>query len=111
VVCSGKVFYDLARRRDEEEIGDVALVRLEQLYPFPGRRLATMLERYGDVELVWAQEEPANMGAAVYCTDRFAEALGRIPTVVSREASASPATGSAKVHREEQEALVARALS
>jgi 2-oxoglutarate dehydrogenase E1 component len=109
VVCSGKLFYDLARARAEDGKDHVALVRLEELYPFPDDALDAVIRRHGDADVVWAQEEPVNMGAAVYCADRFA-AIGRHPEVVARAESPSPATGSAAVHQEEQESVVRRAL-
>jgi 2-oxoglutarate dehydrogenase complex dehydrogenase (E1) component-like enzyme len=108
VICSGKRFYDLDRARQP---GDATtLLRIEQLYPFPADDLAELLENHFPSDWVWAQEEPANMGAASYCADRFSERLGKEPRIVSREESASPATGSMALHRAEQEKVVAAAL-
>jgi 2-oxoglutarate dehydrogenase E1 component len=116
VLCSGKVYYDLLAERRERGIQDVALVRLEQLYPFPERSLPTILAPYASAEVVWCQEEPENMGAWQF-VDRRIEAvlrgLGRDqrPRYVGREAAASPATGLASVHAAQQAALVCEALS
>ncbi len=101
VLCSGKLYYDLLRARPEGS--DVALIRVEQLYPFPVEEIAAVLP--DDSEVVWAQEEPANMGAAAF-VEHHLTAAGRPPTVISREESASPATGSAAVHAEEQAELI-----
>ena len=95
----------------------VALVRLEQLYPFPLEALAAALARYPEsAELVWAQEEPRNMGAWRFVREEFLDrasgvANGRVPRYIGREASASPAPGSLKAHAEEQEAIVEAALA
>ena len=117
VLCSGKVFYDLLQKRREEGIDDVALVRVEQLYPWPRRRLIRELERYPNAELVWCQEEPANMGAWTYMFPRLVNILEhfghgqRLPAYVGRPAAAAPATGHHRTHLKEQAALVDEALS
>lgn len=107
VLCSGKLYYDLAETQQKKKIRDTAIVRLEQLHPFPEKQLKTVLKKYKDAKLVWAQEEPANMGSLSYI-------LRMMPTsqleVVSRKASASPATGYSKVHKIEQEKLVNKAF-
>ncbi len=112
VLCSGKVFYDLAAKREEAELDGVAIVRVEQLYPFPRDELAEALEPYAGVsEVVWAQEEPENRGAYRYMLLRLAEVLpDREIRYAGRPASASPATGSHAVHKQEQQELVAEAL-
>jgi 2-oxoglutarate dehydrogenase E1 component len=113
LLCSGKVYYDLAQRRDTQQRDDVAIVRLEQLYPLPDPALRATLSRYpDDTPAVWAQEEPANMGAWHYLRVSLGERLfGRFPlSLASRPESASPATGSANSHKREQEALLAAAL-
>jgi 2-oxoglutarate dehydrogenase E1 component len=117
VLCSGKVAYDLMARRDEEQIDDVSVVRIEQLYPFPGEPLAVRLERMtGLEEIVWCQEEPRNNGAWFF-VDRLIEQAasaagkdGMRPIYAGREVAASPATGFAKRHEEQQRALVGLAL-
>ena len=112
VLCSGKVYYDLLAERREKGISDVAILRLEQLYPFPEKTLARELAPYGNAELVWCQEEPENAGAWTFVDRRLEKALGggRRPRYVGREAAASPATGSARAHAAQQTALVAEAL-
>ena len=117
VLCSGKVAYDLMEKRDQERLDDVSIVRVEQLYPFPGEALAKRLERMtGLEEVVWCQEEPKNNGAWFFVECRIEESLvaaghqGKRPTYAGREAAASPATGFAKRHQEQQEALVRIAL-
>ena len=111
VLCSGKVWYDLAETREEREIDDVALVRIEQLTPFPERPVAAELAKYPDAEAVWCQEEPRNMGAWGFVAP-YLEALleGRRPACVGRAPSASTAAGTVKAHRREQADLIRRAL-
>ena len=117
VLSSGKVYYDLLAERRAKKIGDVALLRLEQIYPFPAKTLKRILEPYGKAELVWCQEEPENMGAWTFVDrrlERVLEELGappRRPRYVGRAEAASPATGLAKVHAAEQAALVRQALT
>jgi 2-oxoglutarate dehydrogenase E1 component len=111
VFCTGKVYYDLLAEREAKNMEDVALVRIEELYPFPAGLIAEMLARYNsDVELIWAQEEPRNMGAWRFIGGRF-RFLGRQIRYVGRGSSASPAAGSAKRHADEQRNLVQDALS
>jgi 2-oxoglutarate dehydrogenase E1 component len=113
VLCSGKLFYDLAAARDATQAGRVALLRLEELYPLPLEELRAELARLpDDVELVWAQEEPINMGAADYVERNLAPLLRRGARlgVVARPPSASPAVGSHTRHKLEQEQLVREAL-
>ncbi len=114
LLCSGKVYYELMQHRKELERKDIAIVRLEQLYPFPKKALAQVLERYpARTRVTWVQEEPENMGAWPFLRLRFGERLfGQYPLVgVSREESASPATGSASSHRIEQRELIDRAFA
>ena len=116
VMCSGKVYYDLLQARRDAAQDDVAIVRLEQIYPFPEITLPTVLGRYKNAELIWCQEEPANMGAWTFVDRRIEQVLGALggkakrPRYVGREDAASPATGLAKVHAQQQAALVAEAL-
>jgi 2-oxoglutarate dehydrogenase E1 component len=117
VLCSGKVAYDLLDARDAAGDKDTAVVRLEQLYPFPGEPLAARLKRMtGLEEVVWAQEEPKNNGAWFFVEPEIEAALAAAKCKVARaryagrKASASPATGLAKRHQSEQAALVADAL-
>jgi 2-oxoglutarate dehydrogenase E1 component len=107
VLCSGKVFYDLAEARKKSEDRSVAIVRLEQFYPFPLKSIREMLAKYSNAtELVWAQEEPQNMGGWTFIHDRLEQAR-----FVGRTASASPATGSYSIHQKEQAELISQALN
>jgi len=117
VLCSGKVGYDLMEARDAAGLEDVTVIRLEQLYPFPGEPLAIRLARMtGLEEVVWCQEEPRNQGAWFFVSsqieDTLREAKRKVAKVryAGRAASASPATGLAKRHEAEQAALIADAL-
>ncbi|HTQ72027.1 MAG TPA: 2-oxoglutarate dehydrogenase E1 component [Acidocella sp.] len=117
VLCSGKVYYDLLAERRERGIKDVALVRLEQFYPFPVKALKAAIEGYRNAELVWCQEEPENNGAWNFVDRRIEDVLvcldnaAKRPRYVGRKAAASPASGLAKVFAAEQAALVNEALS
>jgi 2-oxoglutarate dehydrogenase E1 component len=115
VMTSGKLYYDLLKAREDGRVGDVALARVEQLYPFPSAALTRLLARYPSADLVWAQEEPRNMGAWRFVRERFldgdVDAGGRALRYAGRRESASPATGSHKVHLVEQEAVVKAALA
>ncbi len=110
ILCAGKVFHDLAKRRAERDVRGVSLVRVEQLYPFPAEQLRAELHGLEDAEVWWVQEEPENMGAwhdvRRVCRDR----LGLDLRGVTREESASPATGSMAVHQAEQAALLDEAF-
>jgi 2-oxoglutarate dehydrogenase E1 component len=113
VFCSGKVYFDLLRARRKEALRDVALVRIEQLYPFPTEEYQAMLNRYPNVrEVVWCQEEPQNQGAWYQIRHRLQElVIGRRPVLYAgRPPSAAPATGIGKIHEIEQQTLVAAAL-
>jgi 2-oxoglutarate dehydrogenase E1 component len=110
VLCSGKVYYDLVDARKKTEDRAVAVLRLEQFYPFPSQILRDTLAKYPNAkELVWAQEEPQNMGGWTFVQDRL-ESLAERPKYVGRSASASPATGSYSIHQKEQTELVNEAL-
>ncbi|MDX1689468.1 MAG: multifunctional oxoglutarate decarboxylase/oxoglutarate dehydrogenase thiamine pyrophosphate-binding subunit/dihydrolipoyllysine-residue succinyltransferase subunit [Acidimicrobiia bacterium] len=111
LVCSGKVYYDLAAHREEQGIDDVAILRLEELFPFPADELERRLTAFGDAELMWVQEEPSNMGPWRHVYFWLTSRLGRVPRLAGRDASASPATGSHKVHDREQEAIVEAAFA
>ncbi len=103
LVCSGKVYYDLLKRQEAEKRADVAIVRLEQIYPFPKTQFEALLKKYGKAKLAWVQEEPANMGAWGYLALNHGE-YGW--TRVSRPPAASPATGFPKKHEKEQQEIV-----
>jgi 2-oxoglutarate dehydrogenase E1 component len=115
VLCSGKVYYDLVKAREDAKRQDVALLRVERLYPFPHVELDAALLRYPQqAELAWCQEEPRNMGAWRFVRERFLDgdvyASARPLRYAGRAASAAPAPGSLKVHLAEQDALVREAL-
>lgn len=113
VMCSGKVYYDLLEKRRTEKLEHVAIVRIEQLYPFPEADMNVMLDRYPNVDVnVWCQEEPLNQGAWLSIQPSLRHVLGGMARldVASRPASASPAVGSPKVHAAQQQELVTQAL-
>jgi 2-oxoglutarate dehydrogenase E1 component len=113
LLCTGKVYYDLAAFREEHQRHDVAVIRLEQLYPLHPGRLEKLLAAYADhVPALWVQEEPANMGAWRYLHEKFGKKLfDRFPfALISRLEAASPASGSAHAHKQEQANLVRRAF-
>lgn len=114
LLCTGKVYYDLSAYREEHSRGDVAILRLEQLYPLSPETVEAELAAYpDDVPLIWVQEEPENMGAWGFLLRVLCRNLtrGRSFTNVSRKASASPATGSTTMHRIEQKQLVDMAFN
>jgi 2-oxoglutarate dehydrogenase E1 component len=110
LLCSGKIYYELLERKEKDQAGHIAIVRLEQFYPLPADQLKKLKEKYKKAKnWIWIQEEPVNMGAWSYLL-RVASPI--IPvTVVSREESASPATGSYKTHEREQRKLIDEAFS
>ncbi len=116
VICTGKVYYDLLQTRREAGVQDVAILRLEQMYPFPRQSLGRALAPYKNADVVWCQEEPENMGAWTFVDRRIEGVLREInhtaqrPIYVGRQEAASPATGLAKVHQQQQETLVREAL-
>jgi 2-oxoglutarate dehydrogenase E1 component len=113
VLCSGKVYYDLAEQRDAEGIREVAVLRLEQLYPFPLSDVAGFIEEFPSAaEVVWCQEEPQNQGAWYQIRHHLQACVGkRALKYAGRTSSASPAVGYYKIHLEEQQNLVNQALS
>jgi 2-oxoglutarate dehydrogenase E1 component len=116
VLCTGKVYYDLLQERRDRGVTDVALIRVEQLYPFPVNSLTRALAPYTNADVVWCQEEPENMGAWNFIDRRVEKVLKELgikakrPDYVGRREAASPATGLAKVHAQEQATLVREAL-
>ena len=109
VACSGKVYYDLVKKREEKGADDVAIVRVEQLYPFPHKAFSTELKKYPNVtELVWCQDEPQNQGAWFFVQHYLHENMqdGQKLGYAGRAASASPAVGYSHLHQEQQKALV-----
>jgi 2-oxoglutarate dehydrogenase E1 component len=113
LLCAGKIYYDLEAERREQKRDDIAIIRVEQLYPLHPSDLNAVLEKYEtDTPVLWVQEEPENMGAWRRMKGKFGERLfGRFPfTVASRPASASPAIGSAHGHKNEQKAIISVAF-
>ena len=113
VFCSGKVYYDLMEARKKSGDHSVAIIRLEQFYPFPLQRMKEILKRYSSAKhLVWAQEEPQNMGGWTFMQERLENLLPSCerPQYVGRAPSASPATGAYHIHQNEQAQLVSEAL-
>jgi 2-oxoglutarate dehydrogenase E1 component len=117
VLCSGKVYFDLAAARAEKADDRVAILRVEQLYPFPFNAVGKLLQPYRNAEVVWCQEEPRNMGAWNFIDGRIEQVVSGLdiaakrPGFVGRAEAASPATGFFKEHLKEQARLVAEALA
>jgi 2-oxoglutarate dehydrogenase E1 component len=115
--CSGNVYYDLAERREKAAINDVAIVRVEQLAPFPFDRVAEQALRYRNATTGWVQEEPMNMGAWTFVSPHMRTALAKAahahaePAYFGRAVSASTATGSAKAHKRQLTQLLDAAFS
>ena len=107
LLCSGKIYYDLLEEQEQQKTKDIAIIRIEQLYPFPKKQLDSILKGYKNPELYWVQEEPSNMGYWWFIK-RFMEDVKL--ELISRKASASPATGYAKVHKAEQARIVEKAF-
>ena len=117
VMCSGKIYYDLLQKRNEDKIKDTALVRIEQLYSFPYDDLESILSSYPNLnKFIWCQEEPANQGAWFSHRHRLQRVLDRLEqkheiNLVSRPAAAAPAVGLMKLHLKQQEEIVLKALN
>jgi 2-oxoglutarate dehydrogenase E1 component len=108
LLCSGKVYFDLLEEQQKNKRKDVAIIRLEQLAPFPKVQLEAELGKYKNAKVYWVQEEPENMGAWTYILRIMRNS---VEDVIARKASASPATGYLKVHAKEQQELIARAFA
>ncbi|SCK57968.1 2-oxoglutarate dehydrogenase E1 component [Variovorax sp. HW608] len=114
IACSGKVYYDLAKKREEKGNDDVAIIRVEQLYPFPHKAFAAELKKYPNlVDVVWCQDEPQNQGAWFFVQHYIHENMqeGQKLGYAGRAASASPAVGYSHLHQEQQKALVDAAFA
>ena len=114
VMCTGKVYYDLVKQRAEKKITDVAIIRLEQLYPFPHKALATELKKYPKLEeVIWCQDEPQNQGAWFFVQHNILDNMtdGMKLAYAGRPASASPACGYAHLHQEQQKSLLNAAFA
>lgn len=107
VLCSGKVYYDLLEAQQKKKIRDTAVIRFEQLHPFPEKQINAVLKKYKNARLVWTQEEPSNMGYLSYIARKLAK---HNVEFISRKSSASPATGYSKVHKAEQDKIISRSF-
>lgn len=108
LMCSGKIFYELQEEQQKKKRKDLAIIRVEQLHPFPKQQVMTELEKYSVEEVFWVQEEPENMGAWAFILRSFREVK---KDIISRRATASTATGYHKVHQDEQNDIINRAFS
>jgi 2-oxoglutarate dehydrogenase E1 component len=117
ILCSGKVYYDLYEYREKSQKNDVAIIRIEQYYPFPTNSLAKELYKYKNAQIIWVQEEPKNMGAWTFIKPRVNKVLQESEIVdkyfryIGRKDAASPAVGYLKIHNQEQEDLIKRAFN
>ena len=114
LVCSGKVYYDLVKKREEKGADDVAIIRVEQLYPFPHKTFAAEIKKYPNAtDIVWCQDEPQNQGAWFFIQHNIFENMveGQRLGYSGRAASASPAVGYSHLHMEQQKALVEGAFA
>ena len=118
VLCTGKIYYELLENRRKENVKDVALIRVEQLAPFPFDLIVNEFEKYPNAEIVWCHEEPQNMGAWYYMFFHLQTAMknssmaskGKEPLFIGRPSAASPAAGNYKVHMVEQKQILDRTL-
>ncbi|MDA0782305.1 MAG: 2-oxoglutarate dehydrogenase E1 component [Rickettsiales bacterium] len=116
IICSGKVYYDLLEAREERKINDIAIIRLEQYYPFPDTDLVEELNKYKNAEVIWCQEEHQNMGAWHFVDRRIeavlekAECKSKRPEYVGRKEAASPAAGYYRIHNKQLQDLLNEAL-
>ncbi len=107
IFCTGKVYYDLKAQMELDKKEDIVLVRVEQIYPMPKKKMDAIIEQYKNATPIWVQEEPENMGAWTFIRMNY----DKINTNISRPMTSSPATGFSKLHEKEQKALVEKALS
>jgi len=111
IICSGKIFYQLAARRNEIKKKNTAIIRLEQFYPFPKAQLGVILKKYSRAKSwMWVQEEPENMGGWQFVKPRLENVAGRVFQYVGRKPASSPATGFPAIYRKEQEAISREAI-
>ena len=106
--CTGEIYYDLLERKIADKRDDVAIIRLEQLYPFPVTQVNKVIKKYENAEPLWVQEEPSNMGAWQYILAFYRRTPLRL---IARPSSASPATGYKKKHDKQQKEIVDRAFA
>jgi 2-oxoglutarate dehydrogenase E1 component len=112
LLCTGKVYYTLDAAREKDPRDDVAIIRVEQLYPFPEESIRAAVDRYGRAdEIAWVQEEPENRGAWTFMEPRLRAMFpDTLINYYGRDRSASPAVGSIKIHQQEEKDLVSSAL-
>ncbi|GFZ80537.1 2-oxoglutarate dehydrogenase subunit E1 [Rickettsiales bacterium] len=110
IICSGKIYYDLLQTRKEKQIKNIAIVRLEQYYPFPQKALAEQIKRHPGAKIIWCQEEPANMGAWSFVWPLIKDAAQGEVRYIGRPAAASPASGYSSTHSQEQQKIIEDAL-
>ena len=109
--CSGKIYYELSARRKELEISDIAILRVEQFYPFPAERLKTVIKRYTQTKhWYWVQEEPQNMGGWQFIKPRVEKMIKRTLRYIGRDTASSPATGFPAIYRQEQSLIIEKAV-
>lgn len=117
ILCSGKIYYELLEEKKKQNRYTIALIRLEQFYPFPWKKIKEVLSPYRDAYMVWCQEEPKNMGAWMFLDRRLEKVLKEIKAAfqnfhyIGRKKSASPATGNFHKHKDEQQQIIKEALS
>ncbi len=117
LICSGKLYYDIIEAREAKKMNDVAVIRLEQFYPFPTDQLACELKKYKNAEVIWCQEEPINMGGWFFVNPLIESILiglnnhqAKRPRCIARPASSSPACGYLNIHTQQQQAIISAAL-
>jgi len=110
--CSGKIYYDLFQRREELKAYHIAIIRMEQFYPFPRKQLEKVVDKYRQTakQWFWMQEEPANMGASDFMRERLESLLGEPVGYIGRQTSVSPATGFANIYKQDQAEIVEQAV-
>lgn len=111
IMCTGRLYYDLVERRDQNNDTSVAIIRLEQLYPNPVAELKAELDKYPNAELLWVQDEPANQGAWPHLALEMFMPMGLQVRRVSRPAAASTATGLGKIHQAQAQTLLNEAFA
>ena len=111
LLCSGKIYYDLLRQRQHKKASHIEIIRLEQLYPFPAEQLAKSIKSYkNSVAWCWVQEEPENMGGWRFLQPLLESVIGKSVSYIGREPASSPATGFPAIYKEEQAAIVEKAM-
>lgn len=111
LICSGKIYYDLFERREKLKGSRTAIIRIEQLYPFPSEQLQNLVENYAEADQwIWVQEEPKNMGGWRFVQPYLQNVIDKKVSYIGRRAAASPATGHFTIHKMEQEKILEEAV-